>query len=44
MEQEDRSLIPNSDFISPLSDFGFKNLFGKEGKSKQNLIVLLNAI
>lgn len=35
---------PENDFISPLSDFGFKNLFGKEGKAKQNLIVLLNAI
>ena len=32
------------DFIPPLSDFGFKNLFGKPGKAKQNLITLLNAI
>lgn len=33
-----------TDFIPPFSDFGFKNLFGKEGKAKKNLIVLLNAI
>lgn len=32
-----------TDFIPPLSDFGFKLLFGTE-KNKTNLIVLLNAI
>ena len=34
----------SNDFIDPLSDFGFKNVFGKDGKAKENLIVLLNAI
>lgn len=32
-----------NNFINPLGDFGFKNLFGKEN-SKENLIDLLNAI
>lgn len=32
-----------SDFIPPFSDYGFKNLFGKE-KSKENLIFLLNEL
>lgn len=36
--------INNDEFINPLSDFGFKNLFGKPGKAQENLIVLLNAI
>lgn len=33
-----------SDFIPPFSDFGFKNLFGKGEKSKDNLIFLLNEV
>lgn len=32
------------DFISPFSDFGFNHLFGKEGKARENLLFLLNAI
>ena len=33
-----------NDFIPPLSDFGFKNLFGKGEKSKENLRYLLNEV
>lgn len=33
-----------NDFIPPFSDFGFKNLFGKGDKSKENLIFLLNEV
>lgn len=32
------------DFISPMSDFGFKNFFASGENSKENLLVLLNAI
>lgn len=37
-------LRPDSKFISPLSDFGFKNLFSKGTYAKENLIYLLNEI
>ena len=33
-----------SEYIPPTSDFGFKNLFGKGEKSKDNLIFLLNEV
>ena len=39
-----KNISKEEDYINPLSDFGFKNLFGKEGKAQENLIVLLNAI
>lgn len=32
------------DYISPMSDFGFKNFFANGKDSKDNLIILLNAI
>lgn len=41
---EDKTRLTPYEFIDPLSDFGFKNLFGKGEKSKENLKFLLNEV